>query len=355
MKRIIIFMLCAAVVISSVSCTNTHTQPSHSESISHSEEKGSDFSQDHSSSDAGASETAAATELFRFNPKAVSAFTYEVYPEKLIDAWFNLVDAVYAGEDTFECEDEETYNWMIHQLPGDYFPVFTEIIEPVYGEPVKDGTASFNYKVSKEKAAELISDFEELVVDLLNKTMKPSYSDFENAISLYNYFSVNYTYDYDTENKMYEEYVDYTSCYRFMTSGNGICSEVSSAYTYLLMQAGIDATIVLGPNHQWSYIRLNGKNYHIDPTYALSRNGSLEYFLMTDEKRAESGFERKDCRITGNYAAEFGCPEYMADDDTFAPLWNGSYAGFDHDTHTLYYETEGEQEFYTAQFDYKDF
>ncbi len=107
------------------------------------------------------------------------------------------------------------------------------------------------------------------------------------------------------------------------------------------MQAGVDATIMMnvpregGANHEWSYIRLNGRNYHVDATWGLSGYGSLWYFLMTDE-RCETEYMPQEMVITSNYTQEHEHPEYKADDDTFSVLWDISFTGFDHDKHVLY-------------------
>ena len=107
------------------------------------------------------------------------------------------------------------------------------------------------------------------------------------------------------------------------------------------MQAGVDATIMMGEsqlqgyNHQWSYVRINGNNYHIDPAYVLGEYGNLEYFMMTDKKRSEE-FRPEDFVIASNYTQDHAHPEYAADDDIFSPLWDTSLDDFDHDEHIIY-------------------
>ena len=280
-------------------------------------------------------------QAFVFNPKVSSVYLDEIFGEDIMAAWYNLVDAVLAGEDTFACPDQETYDWVMGQFPDRCFPVLTQLIEPVYGGAVENGTARFIYKTSKEEAYNRLLEFEELVEDILNKTMKTDYSALEKALSLYQYFYSTYEYDYDTYEKQQEESVDYLSSYRFLTEGTGVCQEISTAYSYLLLQAGVDATIMMGEsqlynyNHQWSYVRINGNNYHIDPTYVLGMYSSLEYFMMTDEKRSEE-FLPEEFVIVGSYTQEHEHPEYIADDDTFSLLWDISLDRFDPDENIIY-------------------
>lgn len=46
----------------------------------------------------------------------------------------------------------------------------------------------------------------------------------------------------------------------------------------------------MGGDHDGSYVRISGRNYHIGPTYVLSDMDSLSYFMMTDEQRQATGY-----------------------------------------------------------------
>lgn len=312
---------------------------------------------------AAAAEPAEASEAQRghytFRPKVCSVYMEEVFGKDMCDAWYNLVDAVMAGEDTFACKDQNTYNWVMGQFPNKCFPVLPEVIDYAWdrGNCVKDGVASFTYRVSPEDAKARIAEFAERVEGILNRVLEDDYTDFEKALALYIYFSETYEYDYETAEKMKEKYVDYTTSYRFLTTGIGICHEISTAYSYLLMQVGVEATTMMGGDHEWSYVRLNGCNYHIDPTFALSTPDSLCYFLMTDEQREASGFDRNAWFITSNYSQDNPHPDYAADDETFCPLWDLNFESFSHESHTVYCTAEagefGERK--SFEFDYSGY
>lgn len=272
-----------------------------------------------------------------FQPKVCSVYMEEVFGKDMCDAWYNLVDAVMAGEDTFACKDQHTYDWVMGQFPERCFPVLTELIDYAWDREnsVKDGIASFTWLVSKEEAKAKIEEFGAMIESILNEVLEDDYSDFEKALALYVYFYDHYEYDYDTYYKMYEKYVDYTSSYRFFLTGIGICHEISTAYSYLLMQAGVEATIMMGEDHQWSYVRINGHNYHIDPTFAISNKGSLSYLMMDDKQREVYGYSKSGYTITSNYAQDYPHPDYVADDDTFQAIWDTEFEAFFHDTHTV--------------------
>ena len=266
-----------------------------------------------------------------FQPKVCSVYMEEVFGPDMCEAWFNLVDAVLAGEDTFACKDQHTYDWMMGQFPEHCLPILYELIDYAWDREnsVVDGVASFTYRVPPEEAKARIAEFGEMIESMLNEIFEDDWSDFEKALALYSYFSEHYEYDYETYWKTYDEYVDYTSCYRFFMTGIGICHEISSAYSYLLLQAGVQATTMSGnraydqAGHQWSFVRINGKNYHVDPTYALGSGGDLRYFLMTDEKREEEDcYDPATFYAVSNYSRENPHPDYTADDETFRPLWD---------------------------------
>ena len=104
-------------------------------------------------------------ERFVFQPKVCSVYMKEVFGETMCETWFNLVDAVMAGEDTFACPDQFTYDWVMGQFPRRCFPVFVELIDYAYdrGNAVANGTASFTYLVPREEAAARIEAFAEQV------------------------------------------------------------------------------------------------------------------------------------------------------------------------------------------------
>lgn len=290
-----------------------------------------------------------------FQPRVCSAYMEEVFGETMCEAWFHLVDAVMAGEDTFACPDQHIYDWVMGQFPIRCFPVLTELIGLADDREhsVIDGAASFTYLVPREEAARRIGEFARQVEGILNEALEGADSDFEKALALYDYFSRTYQYDYETERKIYETYVDYTTTYRLFKTGTGICFEIARAYSYLLMQAGVDAATVMGGAHEWSYVRINGVNYHVDPTFALDTGRSLAYFMMTDGRREATGYGREGFVFVSNYSQDHPHPDYTADDDHFAALWERRLEDFSPREHILRcwkFTDEGERD--VIDFDY---
>ncbi|MBQ3261803.1 MAG: S-layer homology domain-containing protein [Oscillospiraceae bacterium] len=300
---------------------------------------------------------------FHFQPKVASKYFTEIFGETMVEAWFNLVDAIMAGKTEFACPDDQTFDWVTGQFPDKCLPLLHGHIWAVDpDDPVKNGVGRFMYDIPYAEVQSLIADFSKLVEDILNETMKPENSDFEKALLLYNYFDSHYNYDWDTYDDNYHGKAYYLSSYRMLTEKKGICQELSVAYSYLLMQAGVETGTVAGvgenqEGHQWSYIRLGGHDYHIDPTWVLEKDGKLAYFLMTDaERSSQGGFPIDGFWYLSNYSQDHPHPAYAANDETFAELWDCYFDSLDYENQILNYIYYGEfAQTEVRQFNYKGF
>ncbi len=296
---------------------------------------------------------------FTFQPIVISSIFRDIMGEDMCEAYGNYVEAALKGENEFAVKDAETYDWMIGQFPPVSFPILEEYTDSDYGSAYHDGKATFHYTIPKSEFAKREKAFEEIVTGILNETMRDDYSDFEKVLALYEYFCEEYTYDYDVYEELSDRYIEELSAYRFLTTEHGICGECAPAFSYLLLQAGVDATTVggicprNGEGHAWSYITINGKNYHVDPTYGMSSGVYLSYLMMTDEQREEEdGYEKSDMCVACHYKDEHNGDQYDADDDYFAPLWGGYLTSWDHEKKLIYYMDSSGND---AVFDYSSF
>ena len=291
--------------------------------------------------------TAAAPEAapvhYTFDPKAYSVYMEEIFGETMCQTWCNFVDAMLAGEDTFACPDQETFEWVLGQFPHLCFPAVQDLVD--YPEDrehsVTDGIAHFTYTVSREEFEQAVHKLSDTTERILNEVLADADSDFEKALALYLYFADTYTYDHELQHSNTD--ANALSACHVLYEKRGICQEVSQAYSFLLTQAGVQATVMSGTraydqsSHRWSYIRMNGKNYHIDPTYVLGTH-DLSFFMMTDEARAaEDDYPVQDYVITSAYTQVHEHPEYIADDASFSGLWHKEFGSLDTAGNTLTY------------------
>ena len=70
---------------------------------------------------------------------------------------------------------------------------------------------------------------------------------------------------------------------RPLTTGYAVCGGNAEAMQEILENEGIEAELVTNPNHGWIAVSIDGKKYHIDPTWNGAHSGrarSIHYFLM---------------------------------------------------------------------------
>lgn len=235
---------------------------------------------------------------YEFNPHIyVEKFAPEI-PRDYWDSFYNLCDALRAGEPTFECSSQEAYKWATDSVTlGELFPPACVKIKGVSNDgtvPYENGVGRIYYQIPVEEYVQRQADFEAMVEDVLNTYLEPDDDDFEKCVKLYDYMETKYTYDYEFS---YESMPDGAN-YSTMISHKGQCIELASVYAYFLLQAGVEAfqvgCCVPDMAHSWTYIIIDGKGYHADPTWSLKENTgdtrlSLYYFMMNDQRRAESG------------------------------------------------------------------
>ena len=371
MKKLLTYILCFAMLTSAAATTAAcsgkdpaNTETSNTSVSSEADQTATDATEEtDATDDTNATDSTQNTEnqkWFTFNPKVTSQFMLDVYGQAKVDAWNSLVDAVIAGEDSFECVDKHTYLWMMADFPDRYFPVLNDIVKTPdnYLDITVNGTAPIEYKVPKEEAARMIEDFKQIVEDIINRNVRPEYNDFEKALALYNYFAETYVYDWDTASQVESSpsAVNYTEAYRLLKTKTGICCEISKAYSYLLMQLGMEATTVTEGKHEWSFIKLNGNYYHVDPTWVLEDWYSLNYFLMTDDHRHDQGgYDPSKFVYVGDYHLD-ETPDYSASDDSFSSMWNCHVTSFDPETKTLEYTTfDDDGNVISGTFDYSQY
>ena len=71
-----------------------------------------------------------------------------------------------------------------------------------------------------------------------------------------------------------------------LTMGYAVCSGYAEAMQVILENEGIEVELVSNSTHEWIAVAIDGKKYHIDPTWNDTRSGSarsIHYFLMRND------------------------------------------------------------------------
>lgn len=316
------------------------------------EETAEPVSQATTEPDTEAAPAAQLQEPYVFNPHAYSCFLEACYSEEYREGFFSLCDALQQGGDSFPCASEEVYRFcMDGAVLNQLYPVACVQItdQSPDGSPSwEDGTGRIWYTKSKEDFLQRQSRFVSDVEAIMNQYIRSDYSPFERCLALYEYIAKNYRYDYGGEMDCSED----GSGYACLKNKMGICADFAPWYGYLLMQCGVDAIAVSNDGtedspgyHSWTFVDIGGEGYHIDATWGLTEDTEaetfpLDYFMMTDEDRAESGYpaELTEVFILPEFYAK-DCQQYdfIADDTAYRlPDWS-ECSRYDASENILYY------------------
>ncbi|MBO4559905.1 MAG: hypothetical protein J5712_07490 [Lachnospiraceae bacterium] len=285
---------------------------------------------------------------YEFNPHVFSKYYLMEHGEDRRDAFYRYVDALRAGEDSFECPNIGAASWASGRLATYFFPVGAVYC---YAEYDGNGRANITYTIPKEEFLEKEREFEKMVTDIVNDVVEEDYTDLEKALALYEFMTEYCVYDYEMLYNI-SDWMDRQSGYRVLIEKQGICWEIACIYRYLLLQCGVDSEEITGAPlddgdlHEWNYIELDGVGYLIDATWGLtdSRKPDLTYFLFTDAlRRDRDGFDPESFDLAGYglYGARkvYG---FKAEDERYSEIWKGTYVAFDENEKCIFYmDTDG--------------
>ena len=193
----------------------------------------------------------------------------------------------------------------------------------------ENGVGKIKYTISKEKYHEREAAFEEEVCRILNEAIRSDYSDFEKLMGLYEYVCRHFQYDYSSVDGVG---VDEFSDYACIMTKKGICCEVAGAFSYLLLQCNVEAISIGSTGHDWNYVEIGGKGYHVDATWGLHGERpddelSLRYFMMTEADRISDDFSKDDLKVDQLWVwkRDYDIGKFTATDETFEILRDWSY------------------------------
>ena len=284
---------------------------------------------------------------FEFNPHVYSPTLAQEIPQDQWDAFYNLCDAVRKGETTFECANQEAYEFatavstLANFLPAACLKISGESDDG--SVPFENGVGKLYYKMPIDEFVARESEFEKLIVDILNSNLENDDTDFEKCLKLYLYIAENYDYNDD------QDFGDDAAFYRTFMTKKGMCVDYGAIYAYLLLQLGIDALDVGCDTphmcHAWTYAVVGGKAYHIDTTWALKSENqdidgiSLAYFMMSDEDRITAACPVDNLMMQALpqfYISESKIKLLAADETYSFPLYS-TFVSLDEDNKIVHY------------------
>lgn len=246
---------------------------------------------------------------YKWDPYVWGDSLTRAYGESMKETTFNLIKALINGEETFEYVNESDI-WNI--------PLVSLIVCPYYDKIItgdiltKNGTATLTYKVSKDEAKVIIDDFAKSVESVLNVSIAEGDSDEVKALMVHYNFSKTLDYDLDALDDSNMD-ID-ASPYRAMVERIGICQSFAFALAHLYLQCGVDSNAAMGSSpkyaHMWVYMKLNGEEFFIDPTWEDTHNGTgLSFFGIdtafynSEEYEVGPYLYLEDSSYTGNISS----------------------------------------------------
>ena len=132
---------------------------------------------------------------FEYNPHLYSPKMSERIPQDYWDSFYNLCDALRAGESVFECSSVDAYIWcMDASVLCNLFPAAGMWVDGEFNDGTvsyEDGIGRIHYNMPVDEFVKRQADFEVLIEDILNSNIESDDTDYEKALKLYLYMADN--------------------------------------------------------------------------------------------------------------------------------------------------------------------
>ena len=157
------------------------------------------------------------------------------------------------------------------------------------GERKEFTTLTLTYTMNAQQRENAAKELETVVQAILNDM--PDGGDFEKELYLHDTLSERCGYDEKaavSESPLEEHPASFTA-YGALVNGMAVCEGYSRAMQYLLLRAGMEATVITGFDaqkraHMWNVVRINGEPYHLDVTWDDQKDKVTHtYFNLSDE------------------------------------------------------------------------
>lgn len=140
------------------------------------------------------------------------------------------------------------------------------------------------------------------------------------------YDTIKYLYEWVIQNTEYDKSVkdNQTICSVFL-GGRSVCNGYAKSLQYLLQKLGIQCVLVTGyannERHAWNIVRINGKYYHIDPTWG-DASYSYKQIKSSDSDIPEINYDyflitKNEVLRTHSYEEIVRLPDCSTKDDNY--------------------------------------
>lgn len=270
-----------------------------------------------------------------FSESDLNDFTYSATKQEKVEAvLMNALDTLQTEINLYEYKiSESEFNEICNRILDNNYRYFYVGSRGYFlvGGRVRDVT--FYYKYDKETIDKMMKKYDSAISQALSG-VEDHWSDMEKALYVNDYLALNCEYDYTLSNH---------TAYDALVNKKAVCEGYAKAYKVLLTELGIECEIVSSRslNHAWNMVEIDGKKYHVDPTWNDPYEDKLgaashRYFLKSTANFQTHHYRENDWKVTGGWsissATSTTYDTYLWDDKTQAFFYsNGYWYAFDQD------------------------
>ena len=152
--------------------------------------------------------------------------------------------------------------------------------------------------LSADKERNMMNVLENEANRIISEIIKPNMSDYDKAVTIYNYVRKAAIYDWDAYYAIIDanwqnrksEFVMGTSAYGCLILGKSVCQGYAHAYNLLARKAGLTSIMASGTvgdnQHAWNRVWADGRWYEVDATY----NGFYKTFAEYQADIGATGY-----------------------------------------------------------------
>ncbi len=223
--------------------------------------------------------------------KSLRPYSYDFLSEKQLYIYDALITAIEQRKTSVKFSEiigvtSDDYCDVYQILYNDECSLFyldTKMQYAVNASTKNVASANIFYSLSDEEIDRRQNVIDNETARIISKIM-PSMTEYDIVKLFYDYLAENVVYDENAENCR--------SIYGVFGEKKAICGGYAKAFEYLCSKVGIEAITITGDAdevpHMWNMVLIDGKWYHIDPTYAVTESKvgkyvRYDYFCVTDE------------------------------------------------------------------------